>query len=215
MGAGLPHDLRNLLAIAETSVYLAKRKLSGGTPHPELEDRDAAVAAELEKTAKALRSAQELLTATLAFARGERPRAEERRVSDLLDDALKHVCPESRRRIAVDVVPADLAVSASPCLVTAALANLVKNAVEASERGAIRVRARRDGEKVCVSVEDEGPGFPSGASVSTALSSTKAGGCGLGLRAARATALAHGGDLKVERPEQGARVTIELPATRI
>ena len=202
--AGLPHDLRNLLAVAETSVFVAKKKL---------DDREA-LSAQLERTSAALRSAQQLLSTILAFARGDRLITEPCLVGKLVEDTLRMVAGEGRARVGVEVDPADLTVAVAPCLFHAALLNLIQNALEAVNGGGnVRVRASRSDGRVRIAVEDEGPGFaPPDSPQRSALGSTKEGGTGLGLRAARAVAIAHGGELRIEEPELGARVVLEFSA---
>ncbi len=203
LSCGLAHDLRNFLAVAETSVFVAKKRIDDRT----------VVSDQLERMSVALRSAQELLSTTLAFARGEPPVLVPRRVRDIVETALRFVGPESRSRVTVAIDPIDLAVDVAPCLVNAALLNLVKNAVEASPSSAIHVRGSGASGQIRIEVEDDGPGFVArGDRDTSALRSTKEGGTGLGLRAARAAAVLHGGDLHIEQPERGARVVLLLGA---
>jgi signal transduction histidine kinase len=103
------------------------------------------------------------------------------------------------------------------------LLNLMLNAATAmGGRGRILVRAERDvrgsdGEPcVRITVDDEGPGIPP-----EQLSSifdpffTTTQGNGLGLSISYGIVRAHGGTLVASnRPEGGARLSIELPATR-
>jgi len=170
--AALPHDLRNLLAVAETSVFVAKKRL---------DDRQL-VADQLDRTSSALRSAQDLLSTTLAFARGEPLTTERHPMNKLFDDALRLVAADDRRRILVDVRPHDLSVAIAPSLFRGALLNLIKNAIEATSGGeAIRLRASVSGGRTRIEVEDDGPGFSSGGSQERSLlGSTKEGGTGLG-----------------------------------
>ncbi len=104
------------------------------------------------------------------------------------------------------------------------LLNLMLNAATAmGGRGGILVRAERDvrgsdGEPcVRITVEDEGPGIPP-----EQLSSifdpffTTTQGNGLGLSISYGIVRAHGGTLVASnRPEGGARLSIELPATHV
>jgi PAS domain S-box-containing protein len=92
--------------------------------------------------------------------------------------------------------------------------NLVKNAVEAIERGpgviVIRLSVPSS-EKVRISVEDTGPGISEGLKVFNLFETTKAGGTGLGLAVAREIVLAHGGSIDYFRREpHGTIFQIEL-----
>lgn len=96
-----------------------------------------------------------------------------------------------------------------------ALLNLVLNAAHALPgRGTIRVAAVREGNRLALAVEDDGPGFPDtllqqGVS---AFSTQRAGGTGLGLAAVRRFALDLGGALVLENlTPHGARANLRLP----
>ena len=96
-----------------------------------------------------------------------------------------------------------------------ALGNLVKNAVEAAAGAEVRVEVRREGDGVVVRVLDRGPGIGAvleGAGLLAGLSSTKAGGSGLGLPIAHRIVAEHGGTLRLEPLEGGGTVaTVRLP----
>jgi PAS domain S-box-containing protein len=93
--------------------------------------------------------------------------------------------------------------------------NLVKNAVEAIDRGPghikIYVATPRFG-KICISVEDSGPGIPQDLEVFRLFETTKPYGSGLGLPIVRQIVLAHGGGIAFARLEpHGTVFNIELP----
>ena len=124
------------------------------------------------------------------------------------------------RRIAfvVRVEPGDVAANADAELLEQAVINLLRNAVEAVDGAAapgISVNCSREGEQICIEVQDNGRGLPDDepARVLTPFFSTKAGGGGIGLSVARHVALAHGGQLNVRRaPAGGAVFFLVLPA---
>jgi signal transduction histidine kinase len=97
--------------------------------------------------------------------------------------------------------------------------NLVTNAedaVENSERREIRISTARSGRRVCLRVEDSGPGIPEDlrARLFEPFFTTKAPGkgTGLGLSLSFSIAERHSGSLRAENiPGGGARFTIELP----
>ncbi len=107
------------------------------------------------------------------------------------------------------------------------LRNLVENAISFSPAaGGVRLRARRDGDHVVISVEDDGPGIPDGklAAVFDRFYSERPEGekfgthSGLGLSISRQIIEAHHGDIRAENPRDpaatilGARFVIRLPA---
>ena len=109
-----------------------------------------------------------------------------------------------------------------PEALSQALLNLVNNAIKYShEDKRIRVGARRDGERVLVSVADSGIGIPRAEqkkifekfyrAESSLIHTTK--GSGLGLALVRHIMEAHGGSVEVaSQPGEGSTFTLVLPA---
>jgi signal transduction histidine kinase len=119
-------------------------------------------------------------------------------------------------------------------LISQALANLVENAIKygkpalvASPLGPdtvagatreITIEARRDGDRVLLSVTDHGPGIPvadRGHAVERFVrleASRTQPGSGLGLSLASAVATLHGGELRLGDADPGLRATLALPA---
>lgn len=117
--------------------------------------------------------------------------------------------------------PADVWVSGDPDLLEQALVNLATNSIAAAgPEGLIEISAAADARSVRLTVADNGPGFRE-SDLSRVFDrfyrasdqrSESGGGSGLGLAIARRLVELHGGGIKAEnRPEGGARVTIELP----
>jgi two-component system sensor histidine kinase FlrB len=105
--------------------------------------------------------------------------------------------------------------------VIGALMNLINNALQAAGRGVVLVvrctlvAADGDGgDRVCISVSDNGPGFD-GAVAKQMLEpffTTKAQGTGLGLMVVRAVATAHRGEFSItSEPGRGTCAALELP----
>jgi signal transduction histidine kinase len=96
-----------------------------------------------------------------------------------------------------------------------AIDNLLRNAVEASPRGA-RVDARlvAEGDRMLLHVEDRGEGVAADrvAELFEPFFSTKPSGTGLGLAISRAIARAHGGDVTYARASGVSRFTLAIDA---
>ncbi len=94
--------------------------------------------------------------------------------------------------------------------------NLLLNAAEALPHGGVAtIGACRDGDSVCIRVEDDGPGIPEHARdrIFEPLFSTKEAGTGLGLTISRRIVEAHRGELTVRDAEGGGTcVEVRLPA---
>jgi signal transduction histidine kinase len=120
-------------------------------------------------------------------------------------------------------------------LISQALANLVENAIKygkpivatlpagagtiaEADRKEILIEARRDGDRVLLSVTDHGPGIPAADRkhaverfVRLEASRTQPGS-GLGLSLASAVATLHGGDLRLDDARPGLIATLAIPA---
>ncbi len=102
-------------------------------------------------------------------------------------------------------------------LLTSALVNLAKNAVQVSVRGqTVKLTGRRDGSRYIVEVEDEGPGIPADAlaHIFEPFFTTKEKGTGLGLPLARKLFEAHRGTLSVDsRPGRTVFIFRDQPSS--
>ena len=99
-------------------------------------------------------------------------------------------------------------------LLTSALVNLVKNAVQVSGKGQlVRLSGRKDSGRYVVEVEDQGPGIPPEAlgRIFEPFFTTREKGTGLGLPLARKLLEAHRGSLTVESRPGRTVFRAELP----
>ena len=96
---------------------------------------------------------------------------------------------------------------------------LISNALQHTPRTAaiaVAVAASADRDWVELTIDDAGPGFPSGAVVERGVRGRESDGTGLGLDIARRTAVAAGGALSIARsPLGGARVLVRLPVVSL
>jgi signal transduction histidine kinase len=108
-----------------------------------------------------------------------------------------------------------------PAALRRALRNLIENA--ARYGGGARVRVEAGEGRLCVVVEDEGPGIPEDMVERVfdpfvrleGSRSLETGGHGLGLTIARLIARSHGGDVVLEnRPSGGVKAVLSLPSSR-
>ncbi|HUR80310.1 MAG TPA: ATP-binding protein [Thermoanaerobaculia bacterium] len=116
--------------------------------------------------------------------------------------------------ISVDVAP-DIELLMDPEQIRRAVGNLLKNAVEATESGEIRVSARRAPHRVVIEVADPGRGVPDSDKDKLFLPyfSTKGRGTGLGLAIVHRIVRDHDGQIHVhDNHPKGTRFEIELPA---
>jgi signal transduction histidine kinase len=136
------------------------------------------------------------------------------------------VAEEAGMRLEAEIAP-DLPVRGSPELLAQALSNLIDNALKYAApeadndaRKAIRLTARRVGERVQVSLRDHGPGIPQDARERVVRrfvrleDSRNRPGFGLGLSLVTAIAHLHGGSLRLEDGAPGLVAILDLPAAK-
>ncbi|MFL5562866.1 MAG: two-component system sensor histidine kinase NtrB [Gemmatimonadaceae bacterium] len=212
LAAGVSHEVNNpLMGITGlATVLLDDAQLAG-------ENREIVALIQRES-----RRAAQITRDLLSFVRAE----DGARVSISLNDIAQEVA--ELRRVAHEsagiTMKLDLAddlppVWASHAQLVQVVVNLVTNAedaVEAHDRREIRISTVRGSRKVCLRVEDSGPGIPEElrARLFEPFFTTKAPGkgTGLGLSLSFSIAERHSGSLRAENvPGGGARFTIELP----
>jgi two-component system sensor histidine kinase KdpD len=214
--SALSHDLRTPLTVL---AGLADSLPLAGPPLPEAQ----------AEIAQAIR-AESLRTSTLVGNLLDMARLQEGRVQlkrewqpleEVVGAALQTLAvPLSRHKVTVDL-PADLPLlEVDSVLMERVFCNLLENAAKYTSAGSrIEIAARRDNDRVLVSVADDGPGLPPGREESLFEKFTRGqdesavAGVGLGLAIVRAIVEAHHGQIRAEnRPEGGARFVISLPA---
>jgi signal transduction histidine kinase len=208
--AELSHELRTPLAriAAEAELALARDR------DPQAY-RDAL--AVIQRSAAQMR---ETIDALLAAARHEAsggPRVAEVRgvVAAALDRCALLI---DERELDAETAVGEERVAVEPELAERILGPIVENACQHAQHS-MRVAAARAGERIVITVEDDGPGvapedaeriFEPGVRVAR---TGERGGAGLGLALARRLARAAAGDVRADARSAGARFEIELPAS--
>lgn len=211
---GLSHEINNPL----TNISMRAQSLLAGEKDP---DRRRA----LETiNAQAFR-AFEMLADLMLFAHPPAPSKTTFAIDELLNELLQQFTPAAEQQhttLVLAALPADLPqLSADRTQIAAALAALLKNALEALRTsGEIRLNVRVDNgppAMIVFEVADNGPGIT--AEIRRHLfdpffSGREAGrGLGLGLCKVWRIAELHGGTIEVEsEPGRGAKFTLRLPA---
>jgi signal transduction histidine kinase len=183
-----------------------------GLPAPALADLGKIVAATLH--------AREIVRKLMLFARERPPTRERIALRRIVDEGIAFV--ESRAEkagveIRRDIAPDLPEILADPHQLCQVLVNLAVNAIQAMpEGGALGVEAYRDGGRVVLAVEDNGPGMSSEIveRIFEPFFTTKGvgEGTGLGLAVVHGIVTGHGGTIRVESSAgQGSRFEVALP----
>ena len=187
------HELRSPLARITVATSLLERAADGTT----------------QRHVDDLREDVELMTRLtddlLAFARAELAISGVRVAPTSVRDVVMRAVRLEARGADVHVsVEAHVRVMAEPDLLSRAVSNLLRNAVQqTASDGPIWVRSVRDGDQVCIVVADEGPGVPEGDLQAMftpfhrpeASRDRRTGGAGLGLAIVRTAIEACGGSV--------------------
>lgn len=207
MAASLAHQIRTPLAGA--LLYLSQCR-----SRPAAGER----AALLERGIERLHHLDRLVQDMLVFARGHGP-GERVRIADLFravhDAVLAIKPPQSHLIIKGSDVLVEL--EGNQTALTAALTNLISNAFEAAPDGVVTLSAELRGNRIEISVHDNGPGIALEiqSRVFEPFFSTRPTGTGLGLAVVKTVAEAHGGELELEStPEHGTTIGLDLPRER-
>ena len=216
--AGVAHELNNPLSVVVGHAMM----LSDETDDPE-------VLRQTRKISNAAERCSKIVRTFLTMARQEPVRTEPTDISELVETAVevaRYGNPGRRVAIETDLEPDLPQINADIDQITQAVVNLLINAeqaIEAADMGdTIKVSARYDAknDKVCIIVEDNGPGIPSDirARVFEPFFTTKGvgQGTGIGLAVCHRVVTAHKGRIEVsEVAPTGTRFTMSLPVGKL
>jgi two-component system sensor histidine kinase HydH len=205
--AGIGHELRNPLAVVETSAFLVSKRLE------QLQVSDAGIARHMEKITAEVKRSGRTINDLLELARSRPPRRRANDARQFVEEAVGLAHLPAEVAVTVDL-PAGLPLDADPEQLGRVVTNLLINASQAMNgAGRIEIDGRRDGSVTVLRVRDGGPGVPAAARerIFEALYTTKAKGSGLGLALCRRIAEAHGGTVTLEPSERGALFQISIP----
>jgi two-component system, OmpR family, osmolarity sensor histidine kinase EnvZ len=199
MLAGVSHDLRTPLTRMKLQLEMMPADDGVGALKEDVHDME------------------RMLEGYLAFARGE---GTEKPESSDLGALLAEVVRQARRNggdVAL-IAKGDLRLPLRPNAMLRSFTNLVENALRVARR--VAVRARRFGNMIEVTIDDDGPGIPADQREEVfkpflrleASRNPATGGVGLGLTIARDVVRGHGGDIVLDdSPAGGLRVRVRLP----
>lgn len=209
MLGGVAHEVKNPLGGIELFAGLLDEELASAQPDL-AESR-----AHLTKIRRELDYLKRIVDDFLAFAREQRVTREAFEAQQLVDGALAHLSAEAaHKQVALVVEVAAQRLVGDQPLLTSALVNLVKNAVQISTSGqTVTVRGQVAGQHYLLQVLDQGPGIPleRQQQIFEPFFTTREKGTGLGLALARKLVEAHRGKLTLRSAEGQTCFELMLP----
>lgn len=210
------HRVRTPLATVRAQAEIALRRV-------ERPENKAALRQMIRAVDESSRSAGQLLDHAMVTFRADHMQLETIDLGLVVQELVDRVTPLAELKditLQLDSVPTGMTLRCDPILIQNALRNIIDNAIKYSPQdSAVTVALGRDGDLLCVSVTDQGPGFGmADASHLTERFSrgTNVGGVvgsGLGLTIGKEVAEVHGGFLKLEDTKAGgACVSLYLSA---
>ncbi len=209
MLGGVAHEVKNPLGGIELFAGLLGEELQA--PAPDTQE----ARSHLSKIQRELEYLKRIVEDFLAFAREQKLNTERLDAQAWVESACAHLAGEAQgKAVTLKVEAAGGLVRGDGGLLTSALVNLVKNAVQASPSGTtVEVRGAIEGHHYVVRVRDEGGGIPPEQQehVFEPFFTTREKGTGLGLPLARKLVEAHGGRLELTSRPGATEFTVTLP----
>lgn len=212
------HEFRTPLAILKTRLSLFRKKY--GRQSPEVEELLQITEGEVDRLTGIVGG---LLQLTNLAQNTQWEAIPSQALLGTVEKDLFHLASE--RHISLQTTGESCLLYGDRELLHRAIFNLVENAVKYSPEGsAVTVRAQRSAQRLCISVEDQGPGIPEELRerifepffrVDDARTRQQ-GGTGLGLALVHAIAQFHGGTVSVlENSPSGSRFLLDLPCQSV
>ena len=221
LASGIAHEINQPLAAVVNYASASQRYLQGAADNPQALAR---VAQGLERITAHANHAAEVIRRLRAFLRKGQRRLQALDLATVAREAVRLCAWEAAQaQVAIlDDLPDNLPpVYADRVLLEQVLLNLLRNAIDANREahpGApsrIRLDAGLEsgGQRLCIGVEDQGPGVGEAEleHIFTPFYTSKAEGLGLGLSMSRSIVEGFGGELGASRQAEGLRLSCCLP----
>ncbi|MEM9067059.1 MAG: protoglobin domain-containing protein [Myxococcota bacterium] len=201
VAATIGHELRNPLAVIDSSVHLLGRR-AGDDPR---------VRKHIDRIGRQVSISNQIITNLLSLARDREVHRRQVSLADLVSDALSGT--PGAERIHVEVQVAEIQAHVDGAQLRQVLVNLLQNALDAGATQ-VRIQGEQEAGVLRVSVEDDGRGIPEEVmgSLFEPLFTTKANGTGLGLAYSRRVLEKHGGSIRAASLPNGTCIELEIPA---
>ncbi len=202
--ASIGHELRNPLAVIDTSLHLIRRRV----------EEDPRVARHIERIGEQTALCSTIIADLLDLARDRDLERHPTFIRKLVEAAASETPRGEGVSVVIDIQP-ELEANVDASQLRQLLMNLLANAVDAvGAEGQVSVAAAARGARLELSVRDTGAGLSEEvkAHLFEPLFTTKQHGIGLGLALCHRIVSKHGGEIRAENHEDGgALISIILP----
>ena len=209
MLGGVAHEVKNPLGGMELFAGLLDEELAGASPNV-ADARD-----HLSKVRRELEYLKRIVEDFLAFAKERKLQTAPFQARALLDSAAQHLAGEAEgKQVKLVVEAAEATLQGDVSLLTSAVVNLVKNAVQVSTAAqTVTLAGVLRGAEYAIEVRDQGPGIADDlqARIFEPFFTTREKGTGLGLPLAKKLAEAHRGTLTLRSRPGETVFTMTLP----
>jgi signal transduction histidine kinase len=199
------HELRNPLAVVESSLHILKSRM------PE----DERTRKHLDRIADQVGVANGIITGLLDIIRDAPLQKQSVSISETVQLGVQAAAPPAGVELSLSGLEQLRAVQGDPIQLRQVFFNLVQNAIQAlpDGKGRVRIVGSQGGGHVTVAVEDSGPGVDpeTRRRLFEPLVTTKKKGVGLGLAWVKRIVERHGGTIVYEPVNPGARFVVRLP----
>ena len=206
VAASIGHELRNPLAVMQTSVHMLSRRMP-------MDERNVK---HLRRVDEQISLCNSIIADLLELARDRAPERRPAALADIVREAASSVPRPPSVALELDIAEAMPPVAVDPGQFRQLVVNLVLNAVQASEAtgGAVELRLVSDERELLLMVEDRGQGLSTEvlARLFEPLFTTRSTGTGLGLALCHRIVEKHSGTLSAtNRPGGGATFSVRVP----
>jgi two-component system sensor histidine kinase HydH len=199
------HELRNPLAVMESSLHILKSRA------PE----DERTRKHLDRIAEQVVVANSIITSLLDIIRDVPPARDPVRLAEVVERSVRTAAPPEGVQLTVEGLSELPALRGDADQLRQVFVNLVQNAIQAlpNGKGSVRIVGSHADGRLEVAVEDDGPGVDPETRLRLfePLVTTKKKGVGLGLAWVKRIVERHGGVIAYEPVGRGARFVIRLP----
>ncbi|MFK7956656.1 MAG: ATP-binding protein [Lysobacterales bacterium] len=213
----LAHEVKNPLTPIQLSAERLRHKYLGKMPEKDAEVLDRATRTIVSQV-EALKT---MVNAFSDYARAPTLQLEPLRLSELVEEMMEfYQAGDRKMSLTCEWMEQEPRVFADRLRLRQLLHNLIKNAQEANDAGALKLNAashlewQRGAATLCLSLRDNGPGLPPDIQdkMFEPYATSKSRGTGIGLAIVKKIAEEHGGDISARNAEKGGAVfELRLP----